>query len=152
MSLKSCTCRISFGRFKHEIPQESRKGSHGTESQLEAAKQRNKFAIWPAIYRSAEGPQAQGPVDGVSNGGGFPDLDLSFFFLSFLGLSRSFRDFPDLSGDCPGVFLIYPFSLSRPINSMYEEKTQKGPRYNPALSIKKGGGIENIESREAILR
>ena len=39
--------------------------------------------------------------------GGFPDLDLSFLFcpfLSFLGLSRFFRDFPDLLGESPGIF------------------------------------------------
>ena len=48
--------------------------------------------------------------------GGFPDLDLSFLFcpfLSFLGLSRFFRDFPDLLRDGPGIFPIRPlFSFS----------------------------------------
>ena len=37
-----------------------------------------------------------------SNGEGFPDLDLSFLCCPFLGLSRFFRDFPDLFGDFPG--------------------------------------------------
>ena len=64
--------------------------------------------------------------------GGFPDLDLSFLLcpvLSFLGLSRFFRDFPDLLGDGPGIFPIRLFSLSRPIKSTYEEQsaTQSGP-------------------------
>ena len=71
---------------------------------------------------------------------GFPDLDLSFLFclfLSFLGLSRFFRDFPDLLGDGPGIFPIRPFSLSRPIKSTYEEQSRKGPRHNLDLSPKK---------------
>ena len=44
--------------------------------------------------------------------GGFPDLDLSFLFcpfLSFLGLSRFFWDFPDLLGDGLGIFPIVLF-------------------------------------------
>ena len=72
--------------------------------------------------------------------GGFPDLDLSFFFcpfLSFLGLSRFFWDFPDLLGDGPGIFPICPFLLSRPIKSTYEEQSRKGPRHNLDLSRKK---------------
>ena len=53
-------------------------------------------------------------------------------FLSFLGLSQFFPDFPDLLGDGPGIFPIRPFSLSRPIKSTYEEQsrgsaTQSGP-------------------------
>ena len=71
--------------------------------------------------------------------GGFPDLDSSFFFcpfLSLLGLSRFFRDFPDLSGDSPRIFPICPFSLSRPIKSTYEEQSRKGPRHNLDLSQK----------------
>ena len=51
--------------------------------------------------------------------GGFPDQDLSFLFCPFLGLSRFFRDFPGLLGDGPGIFLVCPFSLSRPIKSTY---------------------------------
>ena len=72
--------------------------------------------------------------------GGFPDLDLSFLFcpfLSFLALSRFFRDFPDLLGDGSGIFPIRPFSLSRPIKSTYEEQSRKGPRHNQDLSRKK---------------
>ena len=72
--------------------------------------------------------------------GVFPDLDSSFLFcpfLSFLGLSRFFRDFPDLLGDGPGIFPICPFPLSRPIKSTYEEQSRKGPRHNLYLSRKK---------------
>ena len=72
--------------------------------------------------------------------GGLPDLDLSFLFcplVSFLGLSRCFRDFPDLLGDGPGIFPIRPFSLSRPIKSTYEEQSRKGPWHNLDLSLKK---------------
>ena len=60
--------------------------------------------------------------------GGFPDLDSSFLFcpfLSFLGPSRFFRDFPDLLGDGPGIFLIRSFSLSRPIKTTYEEQSER---------------------------
>ena len=73
--------------------------------------------------------------------GGFPDLDLSFLFcpfLSLLGLSRFFWDFPDLSGDSSGIFPICPFPLSRPINSASEEQSRKGPRHNLDLSRKSG--------------
>ena len=69
----------------------------------------------------------QGPPNGGGfQTGGFPDLDLSFLFcpsLSFLGLSRFFRDFPDLLGD--------------PIKSTYEEQSRKGPRHNLDLSRRK---------------
>ena len=54
----------------------------------------------------------QGPLSGGGFKGGFPDLDLSFLFCpfsSFLGLSRFFRDFPDLSGDSSGIFPICDF-------------------------------------------
>ena len=54
-----------------------------------------------------------------------------------VGLSRFFWDFPDLSGDSPGIFPICPFPLSRPINSTYEEQSRKGPRHNLDLSRKK---------------
>ena len=100
-----------------------------------------------------------GPVDGggVQTGGGavsrsglflfFGSFVGSFFwsffgsffgsFLGlFLGLVPIFRDFPDLSGDCPGLFPICPFPLSQPsiINSTYEEQSRKGPRHDPDLS------------------
>ena len=73
--------------------------------------------------------------------GGFPDLDLSFLFcpfLSFLGLSRFFWDFPELLRDGPGIFPICPFPLSRTIKSTYEEQSRKGPRHNLDLSQKSG--------------
>ena len=60
----------------------------------------------------------KGRYTGGLQTGWFPDLDLSFLFclfLSFLGLSRFVRDFPDLSGDSSGIFPICPFPLSRPI-------------------------------------
>ena len=82
----------------------------------------------------------QGPLNGRVSNGGLPDLDLSFLFcpfLSFLGLSRFFLDFPDLLGDGPGIFPICPFPLSRPIKSTYEEQSRKGPRHNLDLSRKK---------------
>ena len=83
----------------------------------------------------------QGPLNGgVSNGGvSRPGLVLPFlsFFVSFLGLSRFFWDFPDLLGDGPGIFPICPFPLSRPIKSTYEEQSRKGPRRNLDLSRKK---------------
>ena len=53
-------------------------------------------------------------------------LVLSCPFLSFLGLPRFFRDFPDLLGDGAGIFPIRPCSLSRPIGSTYEEQSPKG--------------------------
>ena len=76
---------------------------------------------------------------GFSNGGA-SDLDLSFLFcpfLPFLGRSRFFRDFPDLSGDSQGISPICRFPLSRPMNSAYEEQSRKGPRHNLDLSRKK---------------
>ena len=66
----------------------------------------------------------QGPLNGgVSNGGGVPDLDLSFLFCPFWSFPDFFRDFP--------------FPLSRPINSAYEEQSRKGLRHNLDLSRKK---------------
>ena len=55
----------------------------------------------------------QGPPNGGVSNGGVSHLDSSFLFcpfLSFLGLSRFFRDFPDLLGD--GSFL-FSFSAYR---------------------------------------
>ena len=40
---------------------------------------------------------------------GFPNLDLSFLFCPFLGLSRLLGDFPDVLWDGPGIFPIGPF-------------------------------------------
>ena len=86
-------------------------------------------------------PKNQGPLNGgVSNGGvSRSGLVLPFCpFLSFLGLSRFFWDFPDLLGDGPGIFPICPFPLSRPIKSTHEEQSRKGPRHNLDLSRKSG--------------
>ena len=47
-------------------------------------------------------------------GGGISRSGLVLPFLSFLGLSRFFRVFPDLLGDGPGIFPMRPFPLSRP--------------------------------------
>ena len=58
--------------------------------------------------------------------GGFPIWtcpSVFVLFCPFLGLSRFFRDFPDLPGDRLGIFPIRPFPLSRPINSTYEEQS-----------------------------
>ena len=79
----------------------------------------------------------QGPPNGGVSNGGVSRSGLVPAFLSFLGLSRFFWDFPDLLGDGPGIFPIGPFSLSRPIKSTYEEQSRKGPRHNLDLSPKK---------------
>ena len=52
---------------------------------------------------------------------------LSFFVL--FGTFPIFRDFPDLSGDSPGIFPICPFPLSRPIRGTVPKgsATQSGP-------------------------
>ena len=62
-------------------------------------------------------PLFQGPPNGEVSNGGVSRSGLVLPFLSFLGLSRFFRDFPDLLGDGPGIFPIRPFSLSRPNKS-----------------------------------
>ena len=79
----------------------------------------------------------QGPLNGGVSNGGVSRSGLVLPFLSFLGLSRIFWDFPDLLGDGPGIFPISPFPLSRPIQSTYEEQSRKGPRHNLDLSRKK---------------
>ena len=82
----------------------------------------------------------QGPLNGGGSNGGVSrsGLVLPFVsFSSFLGLSRFFRDFPDLPGDGPGIFPICPFPLSRPIHSTYEEQSGKRTQQNPDLSRKK---------------
>ena len=79
----------------------------------------------------------QGPLNGGVSNGGVSRSGLVLPFLSFLGLSRFFWDFPDLLGDGPGIFPICPFPLSRPLKSSYEEQSRKGPRHNLDLSRKK---------------
>ena len=71
-------------------------------------------------------------------GGSRSGLVLPFLSFCLLGLSRFFRDFPDLFGDGPGIFPMCPFPLSRPINSAYEEQSRTGPRHNPDLSRRQG--------------
>ena len=89
--------------------------------------------------------------------GGLLDLDFLSFpfcpffvlvcpFLSFLGLSRFFRDFPDLPGDSSGIFPICPFPLSRPLNSAYEERSRNGPRHNSGPFPKKVGNPPVLKS------
>ena len=50
---------------------------------------------------------------------GFSRSGLVLPLLSFLGLSRFFRDFPDLLGNGPGIFPVRLFSLSRPIKIFF---------------------------------
>ena len=96
---------------------------------------------YPILQHSRDNVRyLKGRQTGVFQTGGFPDLDSSFPFcpfLSFLGLPRFFRDFPDLLGDGPGIFPIRPVSLSQPIKSTYEEQSRKGPQHNLNLSRKK---------------
>ena len=92
----------------------------------------------PSAIGSAIGrPLSQGPLNGGVSNGGASRSGLVLPFLSFLGLSRFFWDFPDLRGDGPGIFPISPFPLSRPIKSTYKEQSRKGPRHNLDLSQKK---------------
>ena len=65
----------------------------------------------------------QGPPNGGVSNEGVSRSGPVCPFLSFLELSRFFWDFPDLLGDCPGIFPICPFPLSRPIKSTYEEQS-----------------------------
>ena len=58
-------------------------------------------------------------------------------FSSFLGLFPTFLEFFRFVRGLSGIFQIGAFPLSRPINSTYEEHSQKGSRHNPDLSRKK---------------
>ena len=98
---------------------------------------------------------------GVSNGGGFPNLDLSFIFcpfLSFLGLSRFFWDFPICSGMVRGFsrfvrFLFLGLSRAPMRNSpetirdtfwTFPEKKWETPRSLRAQSwAAANGGVTN---------
>ena len=111
------------------------KGFWGLWTENRGAPKTRKSTTTDPTPHSFKGRQTGGVQTGR-----FPDLDLSFLFLSFfvlLELSRFFGDFPDLLGDGPGIFPIRPFSLSRPIKSTYEEQSRKGPRHNLDLSRKK---------------
>ena len=98
----------------------------------------------PKIVQQFRNNVIQGPPNGgVSNEGvsrsGLVLPFLSFFvlFCPFLSFWDFPGDFPDLSGDSPGIFPIGPFPLSRPIISTYEEQSRKRPRHNLDLSRKK---------------
>ena len=70
--------------------------------------------------------------------GGVSRSGLVLPFLSFLGLSRFFWDFPDLLGDGPGIFPICPFPLSLGLlRAPTRSQSRKGPRHNLDLSRKK---------------
>ena len=78
-----------------------------------------------------------GPLNGGGgSNGGASRSGLVLPFLSFLGFSRFFRDFPDLSGQSPGIFPIGPFPLSQPMNSACKEQSRKGPRHTLDLPEK----------------
>ena len=100
--------------------------------------QRKSFAIL-SLQVSRDLKSIKGAKRGGCKRGGFPIWTCPGIFCPFeiSGLSRFFRDFPDLLGDGPGIFLIRPFSLSRPIKGTYEEQSRKGPRHNLDLSRKK---------------
>ena len=61
---------------------------------------------------------------------------LKHSMILFKILFGTFPIFLGFSRDCPGIFPICPFPLSRPINSTYEEQSRKGPRHYPDLSRK----------------
>ena len=92
---------------------------------------------WVCDLRGSTKVFSRAAKTGVFQTGGFPDLDLSFLFCPFLSFWDFPGDFPDLSGDSPGIFPIGPFPLSRPIISTYEEQSRKGPRHNLDRSRKK---------------
>ena len=75
----------------------------------------------------------QGPVDGGGFRPGVSRFGLVRPDLSFLGLSRFFRDFPDLFGDFP----ICRFPSSWPVRRTYKEHFRNGQRHNQELSRKK---------------
>ena len=84
----------------------------------------------------ASPPTSRARQTGVSNGG-VSRTGLVFPFLSFLGLSRFFRDFPICSGMVRGFSRFVPFLFLGHIKSTYEEQSRNGPRHNPDLSRKK---------------
>ena len=100
-------------------------------------------------------PESQGPLSGGgSNGGGFPDLDLSFLscpFCPFLRLSRGFsRRVRRFSRFVLFLFLgpIRLFPLSRPINSTYEEQRNSPERVRNTIRTfpEKNGNLPGLET------
>ena len=80
----------------------------------------------------------QGPLGGGVSNGGVSRSGLVLPFLSFLGLSRFFRDFPSLYGDSSGISRFVPLRLSRPVNSTYEEQSREGPTQSRPFPKKVG--------------
>ena len=78
----------------------------------------------PAISSAIFWRFFQRPLNGGVSNGGVSRSGLVLPFLPFLGLSRFFRDFPDLLGDSPGIFPICPFPLSQPINRNNPERVR----------------------------
>ena len=64
---------------------------------------REKSRNSPGIFPQLSCRTSRAAKRGGFQTGGFSDLDLSFLFCPFLGLSRFFWDFPDLLGDSPGI-------------------------------------------------
>ena len=109
-----------------------RQGSVHLQKERRICKTWGFWGIWLCMFlKESRAAQRGGFKRGV-----FPIWTCPSFFVLF-GTFPIFRDFPDLSGDGPGIFPICPFPLSRPINSTYEEQSQKGPRHNLDLSRKK---------------
>ena len=81
----------------------------------------SRFKLFRRISYCSRAAKRVFQTGGVSRSG------LVLPFLSFWDFPR---DFPDLSGDSPGIFPIGPFPLSRPIISTYEEQSREGSRHN----------------------
>ena len=92
--------------------------------------------FWAPLVANSRAGQRGGFKRGVSRSG------LVLPFLSFFVLFRTFPSFSGFSRFALGLFgdfPVCPFSLSRPIQSAYEEQSRKGPWHNLDLSPKKSG-------------
>ena len=76
---------------------------------------------------------AQGPLNGGVSNGGVSRSGLVRPFLSFFVLFGTFPIFVGFSRFARGRSLF----LGRPIKSIYDEQSRKGPRHNLDLSRKK---------------